>query len=91
MAHQLARTVQKTARNRSGSLTVIVAEHSPKPYALFDSRTAVAIEVGRLQDAVFEPLVRTLPGKCCDLLGSLALGQSLNFVADAYYACATVA
>jgi hypothetical protein len=34
---------------------------------------------------------RTLPGKCCDLLDSLALGQSFYFVADAYYACATVA
>jgi hypothetical protein len=27
---------------------------------------------------------RTLPGKCCDLLDSLALGQSFYFVADAY-------
>jgi hypothetical protein len=34
---------------------------------------------------------RTLPAKCCDLLDSLALGQPFYFVADAYYACASVA
>jgi hypothetical protein len=34
---------------------------------------------------------RALPGRCCDLLDSVALGQSFYFVADAYYACATVA
>jgi hypothetical protein len=34
---------------------------------------------------------RTLPSKCCDLLDSLALGESFYFVADAYYACAAVA
>ena len=34
---------------------------------------------------------RILPGKCCELLDSVALGQSFYFVADAYYACATVA
>ena len=34
---------------------------------------------------------RTLPRKCCDLLETVRLGQPFYLVADAYYACATVA
>jgi hypothetical protein len=34
---------------------------------------------------------RTLPGKCCDLLASLSLAEPFYFVADAYYACRSVA
>jgi len=34
---------------------------------------------------------RTLPQKCCDLLETVRLGQPFYLVADAYYACATVA
>lgn len=34
---------------------------------------------------------RTLPGKCCDLLDALALGEPFYLVADAYYACRKVA
>ena len=33
---------------------------------------------------------RSLPGKCCDLIDALALGEPFYLVADAYYACATV-
>ncbi|MGH7461858.1 MAG: transposase, partial [Longimicrobiales bacterium] len=34
---------------------------------------------------------RTLPGKCCDLLDTLGLGEPFYFVADAFYGCKTVA
>lgn len=51
-AYLLARTVQKTARNRSRSLTVIVAEHSSEPHGAFDSGTTLVLEVDRLRDAV---------------------------------------
>lgn len=34
---------------------------------------------------------RTLPGKCCDLIETLGLGEPCYFVADAFYGCKTVA